>query len=106
MPGPHIEYVRLGKHDLISSQMFSRRILVRSIAIVGTLLCVLTPGIVTANNTNPHLIGGPRHPLPPPRNESSFSAPFGAHLTYYGGRVVTNFEVVVVLWGPGTTCPT
>jgi FG-GAP-like repeat len=28
----------------------------------------------------------------------NFSAPSGAHLTYYGGRVVTNMQVVIVLW--------
>ena len=28
----------------------------------------------------------------------NFSAPNGAHLTYYGGRVVTNMQLVIVLW--------
>ena len=33
------------------------------------------------------------------------SAPAGAHLTYYGGRVVSNMQVVQVLWGSGTFLP-
>ncbi len=32
---------------------------------------------------------------------SAFSAPPGAHLNYYGGRVVSNMQVVQVLWGNG-----
>ncbi len=34
-----------------------------------------------------------------------FSAPSGATLTYYGGRVVSNVEVVQVLWGQGSYSP-
>jgi hypothetical protein len=30
------------------------------------------------------------------------SSPSGAHLTYYGGRVVSAMQVVIVLWGPGS----
>ena len=30
------------------------------------------------------------------------TAPPGAHLTYYGGRVVSNMQVIEVVWGPGT----
>ena len=30
------------------------------------------------------------------------SAPAGTHLTYYGGRVVSNIQVVQVLWGAGS----
>ena len=29
------------------------------------------------------------------------SAPLGAHLDYYGGRVVSNMQVIQVLWGTG-----
>jgi hypothetical protein len=32
----------------------------------------------------------------------NFSAPPGAHLNYYGGRVVSNMQVVIVLWGSGS----
>lgn len=31
----------------------------------------------------------------------AFAAPAGAHLTYFGGRVVSNMQVVQVLYGPG-----
>jgi len=30
------------------------------------------------------------------------TSPSGAHLTYYGGRVVSAMQVVIVLWGPGS----
>ena len=37
-----------------------------------------------------------------PARISPFSAPAGALLTYYGGRVVSNMQVVQVLWGTGS----
>jgi hypothetical protein len=39
---------------------------------------------------------------PPPSQPSAFAAPAGAHLTYYGGRVVSNLQVVQVLYGTGS----
>src|SRR5690348_2210863 len=33
------------------------------------------------------------------------SAPPGAHLTYFGGRIVSNIQVVQVLWGSGNYIP-
>jgi hypothetical protein len=33
------------------------------------------------------------------------SAPSGAHLDYFGGRVVSNLEVVQVIWGSGSFLP-
>jgi hypothetical protein len=36
---------------------------------------------------------------------SNGSAPAGAHLTYYGGRVVSNMQVVQVLYGTGSYLP-
>ena len=33
------------------------------------------------------------------------SAPFGAHLQYFGGKVVSNIQVVQVLWGAGSYAP-
>jgi hypothetical protein len=38
-------------------------------------------------------------------DESSTSAPSGAHLNYYGGRVVSNIQVVQVLYGAGSYIP-
>src|SRR5436190_19076845 len=35
----------------------------------------------------------------------STSAPFGAHLQYFGGRVVSNIQVVQVLYGAGNYIP-
>ena len=54
-----------------------------------------------AANSNPLLIGGPN--ALPVRQAGSIkaAAPSGAHLTYYGGRVVSNLQVVQVLWGTG-----
>jgi uncharacterized repeat protein (TIGR01451 family) len=43
------------------------------------------------------------HIVPYGRNSSGIknqSAPFGAHLTYFGGPVISNIQVVVVFWGP------
>jgi hypothetical protein len=37
--------------------------------------------------------------------ESSTTAPSGAHLNYYGGRVVSNVQVVQVLYGAGSYLP-
>jgi hypothetical protein len=37
-----------------------------------------------------------------PSRISPFAAPAGAHLTYYGGRVVSNMQVVQVLYGTGS----
>ena len=48
-----------------------------------------------ANHTNPRFIGGPGHPRP----FASLAAP---HLTYYGGPVLSNVRVVMVLYGSGT----
>lgn len=50
-------------------------------------------------------VGGP-HILPKRDGTMSvFSAPSGATLTYYGGRVISNVEVVQVLWGQGNYLP-
>ncbi|MDG0833206.1 beta strand repeat-containing protein [Roseateles saccharophilus] len=56
---------------------------------------------------NPHPFGlaGKPHVLPmraPGYFAAPRSAPAGAHLTYYGGRVVSNMQVVQVLWGTGS----
>ena len=41
-----------------------------------------------AANTNPYLVGGPNALPPRTTGLRNDSAPAGAHLTYYGGRVV------------------
>src|SRR5258708_23789031 len=63
---------------------------------------LLLPSVAWSANNNPLLVGGPNDlPSRPegPVNEST--SPPGAHLTYYGGRVVSNLKVVQVLWGTG-----
>ena len=53
-------------------------------------------------NNNPLLVGGPNDLPSRPEGPVDFAtSPPGAHLTYYGGRVVSNMQVVQVLWGTG-----
>ncbi|HEY6300784.1 MAG TPA: hypothetical protein VIW95_14180 [Candidatus Binatus sp.] len=53
-------------------------------------------------NNNPLLVGGPNDLPSRPEGPADFAtSPPGAHLTYYGGRVVSNMKVVQVLWGTG-----
>jgi hypothetical protein len=40
-----------------------------------------------------------------PGQPTALSAPAGAHLTYFGGRVVSNAQVVQVIWGAGSYIP-
>jgi hypothetical protein len=61
-----------------------------------------TPGAPVQSATRlggPHIMpfnsGGPR----------AAAAPSGAHLTYFGGRVLSNVQVVQVVYGPGTYLP-
>jgi hypothetical protein len=53
-------------------------------------------------NNNPMLIGGPNALPSMLVGRVRASAPLGAHLDYYGGRVVSNIQVVEVLWGTGS----
>jgi len=63
-------------------------------------LLTLSSAAWSANN-NPNLVGGP-NALPVRKlGAAAASAPAGAHLTYYGGRVVSNIQVIQVLWGTG-----
>ncbi|HEV8042826.1 MAG TPA: hypothetical protein VGP62_28370, partial [Bryobacteraceae bacterium] len=72
----------------------------RSALILIMLLTVSS--VAWGANNNPNLVGGPnalpRRQLGP----ASAAAPAGAHLTYYGGRVVSNMQVIQVLWGTGS----
>ncbi len=71
--------------------------------LLAAALAVAVPPLALAA-PNPHRFPGP-HVLPwrdPARNAPTVqAAPAGAHLTYYGGRVVSNMQVVQVLWGSG-----
>src|ERR1700722_235546 len=96
----------MGKTQSVNKSQPTRRALQMLTWLTAMLLLALA--IVTlfapawAANNNPYLVGGP-NALPPRetglRNEA---APGGAHLTYYGGRVVSNLQVVEVLWGTGS----
>ncbi len=57
-----------------------------------------------ASNVNAELVGGPRHPMPIVRPEQA-APPERAQLVYFGGRVVSNVQAVMVLWGAGTYAP-
>ncbi len=62
---------------------------------------LLVPSVAWSANNNPLLVGGPNALPSRPTGPVNLSAPGGAHLTYYGGRVVSNMQVVQVLWGTG-----
>ena len=68
-----------------------------------TLMAVLlVPAIAWGNNSNPLLVGGPNNPPSRRIGPVSNVAPLaGTHLNYYGGRVVSNMQVIQVLWGTG-----
>jgi len=50
-----------------------------------------------ADHTNPRFVGGPGHPPPSRFGPPRFVAPSGAHLNYYGGPVISNPRIVMVL---------
>ncbi len=56
------------------------------------------------SNANAELVGGPRRPMPIVRPEQA-APPERAQLVYFGGRVVSNVQAVMVLWGAGTYAP-
>jgi hypothetical protein len=49
-------------------------------------------------------LGGP-HVMPFDAGLRTAAAPSGAHLTYYGGRVISHVQVVQVIYGTGTYLP-
>jgi hypothetical protein len=73
----------------------------KSLSLAAALLAplMLVPWVAIAA---PHLM--PMHPKVSAKLRTR-SAPAGATLTYYGGRVVSNMEVVQVLWGTGSYIP-
>ena len=63
---------------------------------------LLLPSAAWSANNNPLLVGGPNDlPSRTDTPDNFATSPPGAHLTYYGGRVVSNMQVVQVLWGTG-----
>src|SRR5438477_12496453 len=80
--------------------------LARRLLLALLLLPLGAPKIVLANNTNRLLIGGPEHPLQVVIEAPDAALPIlGAHLNYNGGRIVTNLQVIQVLWGSGNYLP-
>jgi hypothetical protein len=74
---------------------------------VSLVMALLAAGLASpagASNTNPALEGGPRHPMPIVRPGRG-ATPTRARLEYYGGRVISNVQVVMVLWGAGAYAP-
>ena len=69
-----------------------------ALVLIGVLM--LSSSAWGANN--PLLMGGPNALPGRPTGRVRAAAPFGAHLDYYGGRVVSNMQVIQVLWGTGT----
>ena len=69
-------------------------------ALILMALVTLSSAAWAANN-NPLLIGGPNALPVRQLGPAAAAAAAGAHLTYYGGRVVSNMQVIQVLWGTG-----
>jgi hypothetical protein len=93
-----------------------RRLASQLAAALGAVTLVLTTGCTAhkdVGETQSGLSDNPRGMVPlqhgqtmsRPGQPTPFSAPAGAHLTYYGGRVVSNVQVVQVLWGSGSYIP-
>lgn len=69
---------------------------------LALMALLLVPSVAWSANNNPLLVGGPNDLPSRPEGPLDFAtSPPGAHLTYYGGRVVSNMKVVQVLWGTG-----
>src|SRR2546423_715763 len=84
-----------------------KRMGVSSLLLLALLLgsAVYPAGAITPAQTAGTRLGGP-HIMPfnsgTPR---SAAAPSGSHLTYFGGRVLSNVQVVQVIYGSGTYLP-
>ncbi|BDG01401.1 lipid A deacylase LpxR family protein [Anaeromyxobacter oryzae] len=75
----------------------------RAALAAAALAALSAPQPAHPANCNPALAGGPRHPMP--ILGAARAAPPQAHLQYFGGRVISNVQVVMVLWGPGEYAP-
>lgn len=81
------------------------------------LICSALPTVAQVSEpTNPTsnaAAAQPAHPKPrgvvlwrdPNAGPVGFAAPAGAHLSYFGGPVISNVHVVQVLWGNGSFAP-
>ena len=85
--------------------------------VVLFLMCSALPTLAQVSQpTNPtgnEAAAQPAHPKPrgvvlwrdPNAGPVGFAAPAGAHLSYFGGPVISNVHVVQVLWGNGSFAP-
>ncbi|MBI3784718.1 MAG: fibronectin type III domain-containing protein [Deltaproteobacteria bacterium] len=80
---------------------FQWRVSLQRAIVLGAVLAAFAPLAASASNSNLLLIGGPRHPLSARPGIRQGQAPVGPSLAYYGGRVVSNMQVVQVLYGAG-----
>ena len=90
-------------------------VLLVGLFIVGTAVVAAAPAGATqqagGTQAGPSLPVNPHTHLPPgvlpktPSGPQALAAPAGAHLSYYGGRVISNVQVVQVLYGAGTYTP-
>jgi hypothetical protein len=81
------------------------------------LICAALPTVAQdsqpTNPTGNEAAAQPAHPKPrgvvlwrdPNAGPVGFAAPAGAHLSYFGGPVISNVHVVQVLWGNGNFAP-
>jgi len=67
------------------------------------LFALLMPAMAFGGNAPSLKVGGPHiMPLIDPAARKAAAPAVSAHLNYYGGRVVTDLQVVQVLWGSGS----
>jgi hypothetical protein len=87
--------------------MWSSR-LTRGAALAAAVVALSAPGRARATNCNPELEGGAR-PEDGPREamplQAARKATPQARLVYFGGRIISDVEVVMVLWGGGAYEP-
>jgi hypothetical protein len=81
-----------------------------AIATVGIVGCTApdapdTPDIQTVASKESRAGGMFLHGQLRRDNPAPFTAPAGAHLLYFGGRIVSNIEVVQVIYGAGSYLP-
>ncbi len=75
------------------------------LALVAAAALSMVPKVAAASCSNPLLVGGPGRPMPIIRPGRSATPPPRAHVQYFGGRVLSNVQVVMVLWGRGSYAP-
>jgi hypothetical protein len=78
----------------------------RSLAAVALVASLwLVPGSAGASSANELLAGGARRTTAIVSPGRPVTGSPRAHLVYLGGRVISNVQVVMVLWGPGPYAP-